>query len=65
MSKRNRLFIHLILRFNNRREPVRLLVTSTLHITRSLCLWRLGGCLRILRVLHPCVVPDNLNELAL
>lgn len=43
MSKRRRLFISLILCFEDGHKPVLLPITSPFHI-RVLSLWRLGGC---------------------
>ena len=59
MSKRHRLFISLVLCFEDGHEPVFLPITPPFHIVRFLPLWRLGGCTRVLHMFHPRIVPET------
>ena len=62
MSQRRSLFIGLVLRFEDGYEPVLLPITPPFHIIQLLSLRRLGGCVRILNMLRPCVVPETMIE---
>lgn len=63
MSKRHPLLICFVLRFKDRHKSNFFPITSTLHIVQLLSLLRrLGGCVRIFRVFHPCVVPGIIDS---
>ena len=62
MSQRRSLFIGLVFRFEDGYEPVLLPITSPLHIVQLLSLRCLGGCVRILNMLRPRVIPETMIE---